>query len=660
MLIVLLVAVPVLLLLAFEGSARLANLGGPTPLWKVVLNRPPAQGDPAGTVEQRIYEVDPGALTPFFQGGLSQPAPQQQGTIRIERVRMPKPKGLRRIALVGESSVEGFPYPRNLTASAFLEAMLQVHYPAQRVEVLNLGVTAAASFPVREVARQTLRTLDPDLLVIYTGHNEFYGAFGVASMRTGGRGLVMQRLIHGVRQTASYQGLMRLLAPAATQSTTPPGEREQLIETMAADDFVEPGGALHRQATANFSANLRAMVRNAQAAGVPVVLATLASNERDMAPVRAWAAMPEQADAVTSAAMRLLRDPGMNGESAAAPLAELRAQAPKHALVQWVEGRLLDRSGRTTEALACYRAARDLDAMPWRAPSAINEAIRALARAENLPLADAEAAFAAKAGGAVGWNLMIDHLHPNLDGQYVLAHALAATIMERELLGKPQATPPPFEAPRLIELLGGNRLERAVVYGIMSKLFERPPLNRNNADVADWMRARMRSELGTLDPIEQQAIEAWNKLQGQGPKAPSISYLAGLTAMQARQYARAASYFAAARGTLVPYGLTRTNAEYLALLCLRQQGPLGPPQRQLVARLLNDLPIIERLVEPRDAAQLQATLAGVNILAGRLDEGRRRLKSSMDAGYQLAPIEMEMLQHVLLEEDRSLGGEAPQ
>ena len=54
--------------------------------------------------------------------------------------------------------------------------MLQHLMPDREVEVINLGLTAVASFPVRKVAEQAMGATEPDLLLVYGGHNEFFGA----------------------------------------------------------------------------------------------------------------------------------------------------------------------------------------------------------------------------------------------------------------------------------------------------------------------------------------------------------------------------------------------------------------------------------------------------------------------------------------------------
>ena len=89
----------------------------------------------------------------------------------------PAPENLYRVVFVGASTVQGFPHPRRLAAASFLESMLQDAMPDRTVEVFNLGITSIASFAVAQVVKDAL-ALEPDLVVVYTGHNEFYGIYG--------------------------------------------------------------------------------------------------------------------------------------------------------------------------------------------------------------------------------------------------------------------------------------------------------------------------------------------------------------------------------------------------------------------------------------------------------------------------------------------------
>lgn len=630
------VAFAAALVLLAEGACRLAGLGGHPPMWRVAL-----QNESDGA---RLYETNAEALQPFFPKKISSGV-HAQGSFRYERVLMPKPPGLIRVAVVGESSVEGFPFPRNLTAVSFLEAYLQALHPGKPIEVLNLGVTAVASYPVRVVAEQSLETLDLDLLVIYTGHNEFYGASGVAStqssmLRFGGRDGS-----YVLRGTGIYQAVERAIGGAAEKSFKRPDNlRINLIEEMAAIKRIEPQGALHAKAAKVLEANLRAMIGAARRHSVPVVVCTLASNEKDLRPVQTYG---DNADEVAKEALALL-----DGTDAMAKVDALGEAHPLNAMVPWVRATLLEREGRRDEALAEFRRARDLDAMPWRATTAINETIRNTARSEGALLVDAEEAFRGEAGGAVGWDLMADHLHPSLEGQGLLAETIARAVAQEKLL--PGADPKAAVPPRgeLARVLGANRLEMAEVHGRMAALFDNPPLAINNKDAAEYLRGRMRESTKDADAIESAAIARWNEAQGKGPQTPSVSMLAGFVCMDAGEYGRGAAYFAAAVGSMTPFGASRLRANYLSLLCLRQLGPLDGRRQAVLARCIGESAYVEQLAEPQHMGMVHASMGGLSILAGDHAAGRAWLGKALGAGFELGDAEAAMLQKIIVEQER--------
>ena len=70
--------------------------------------------------------------------------------------------------------------------------------------------------------------------------------------------------------------------------------------------------------------------------------------------------------------------------------------------------------------------------MPWRATSALQKALRQAVRERVAQLCDAEDAFRSKSpGGAVGWELLDDHVHPSLQGQALIARTIVESLTER-------------------------------------------------------------------------------------------------------------------------------------------------------------------------------------------------------------------------------------
>ena len=213
---------PLVLLVAVEGFFRWRGLGGYPPLLREVG---PVEG---GTL---VFADQAGAVSWFFAN------PDRPGFTDQYTFVTPKPTNTFRIFLLGESAMKGYPQPRNLASSAFLQAMLQDAWPDRRLEVINLGTTAVASYPVRGMLMEALR-YEPDLVIIHTGHNEFFGTYGVASIgQAGGRvwQLALTRFVHSLA-TAHGGGLFVAdpdQGPGVIVGISLPGQR-----------IVQPGKAL--------------------------------------------------------------------------------------------------------------------------------------------------------------------------------------------------------------------------------------------------------------------------------------------------------------------------------------------------------------------------------------------------------------------------------
>ena len=85
-----------------------------------------------------------------------------------------------RIFVLGSSTVLGFPYEESLMFSRILQERLQNSYPEKYIEVVNTALTAINSYTLYDFIDEVLKE-EPDAILIYAGHNEFYGAFGLGS-----------------------------------------------------------------------------------------------------------------------------------------------------------------------------------------------------------------------------------------------------------------------------------------------------------------------------------------------------------------------------------------------------------------------------------------------------------------------------------------------
>jgi hypothetical protein len=168
---------PVLLVAVVEIVLRLFGWGGYPPFITEIGEIAPGQ---------KLCSVDADATRPYFFAN-----PDRPGFAEETAFVMPKPADTVRIFLVGESAAKGYPQPRNLAMSAFLEEMLAdlSKESGKKIEVINLGTTAVASYPLVAMTAEAAR-YQPDYRLLCRKQR------------------VLRRLRHGVDQLGRHAAHM--------------------------------------------------------------------------------------------------------------------------------------------------------------------------------------------------------------------------------------------------------------------------------------------------------------------------------------------------------------------------------------------------------------------------------------------------------------------
>ncbi|MEL7363061.1 MAG: SGNH/GDSL hydrolase family protein, partial [Bacteroidota bacterium] len=134
-----------------------------------------------------------------------------------------KPDDVFRVVALGGSSTAGFPYQFYHGFPARLQERLADALPALRPEVVNLGLTAVNSYTLWDLRRPVVAQ-QPDAVVIYAGHNEFYGALGVGStVESFGDRVALKRLALRLKRTAlgaAFDGAPRGAAAPTSDDRT--------------------------------------------------------------------------------------------------------------------------------------------------------------------------------------------------------------------------------------------------------------------------------------------------------------------------------------------------------------------------------------------------------------------------------------------------------
>ena len=418
--------VPIAFFGLLEGGLRLAGYGADYPLFEPVVGYEAYQVQDR-EVARRYFvrqKAVPNSLFDAF------PVQKRPGELRV--------------FVQGGSSAAGFPFYRGGAFSRMLEQRLQQTLPDRPVEVVNTAMAAVNSFTLLDLAGEILDER-PDVVLIYAGHNEYYGALGAASAETAGRARPLVRAYLALVPFRTVQLVRNAFAALRPSPSAPAGAGESggtLMARMVGEQQVPLGGEIYRAGLEQFADNLGRLLAKYEQAGVPVYLGTLVANERDHRPF-----LTVFQDGTDEAAWQAEIDRGLaagKGGDFGASVAAFEAATRRDTLAAdgfFFLGRAYEAAGRQAEARAAYAAASDRDALRFRAPSAFNGVIRALAARHGAHVVEVQEAFHEHAGGeAVGRSLMLEHLHPTLDGYAVMADAFYDALVGGGALG-PDAVP---------------------------------------------------------------------------------------------------------------------------------------------------------------------------------------------------------------------------
>jgi tetratricopeptide (TPR) repeat protein len=359
-----------------------------------------------------------------------------------------KDPGTFRIFCLGASASAGWPHPSQEIYSSYLQEALQRAYPDRKIEVINVSAHAYPTYRIRLILQDVLE-LEPDLVIIYSGDNEFIEPRSYS---------VEAHWYDPLAEFANHWRLYRVLrgTPVARRwfpENTLPSERlaiarGNLLAQIAPKVRSDP--KQFERAKEHYAFSIESMVASAQEMGVPVILVATPVNLLD------W--HPNVSDQeLTGDALVRWQEHYTKGQAALlkgdadAAVSEFKLAAslnPQHAETHFFLGNALDKKGEFAESIKELSLARDLDFYPSRALSKFNDTMRrAAAEHEGAELADAEAAFwAASAPHAPGFEFFLDYVHPNKRGSLIVAKTVFDTIVQHKLIDGAQPAEFTYEA----------------------------------------------------------------------------------------------------------------------------------------------------------------------------------------------------------------------
>ncbi|NLP10475.1 hypothetical protein GX408_08790 [bacterium] len=343
-----------------------------------------------------------------------------------------------RIFVVGESTPAGYPYntfPQFECPTSFpnyLRAVLQYNRSLPEIELLNASCNALNSLNVLDVFSSLIK-YQPDLVIVYSGHNEFFGPneFVIPKEKTAlYQNRTLYALFMGLRRTFLYQGMLkgiRWISPRTTGRTMDDLQWSR-NNTVAFHDH------LNQVVADNYRRNLTDLIRLARKHHIQVMLCTPVSNWTfppfisknqfigDQRAIVNWDSLDTQAKTAFN-----------SGDMAKAleiwqrlyQLDSTNASVSYHAGMAFVRQKDYESAG-----LALLQA-KDYDLLPFRARTFFPVICRDLASRHSVLLADVESYFVQQSQRTYPEpSLFIDHVHPNDLGNYYIALLLAKTLVD--------------------------------------------------------------------------------------------------------------------------------------------------------------------------------------------------------------------------------------
>lgn len=450
---------------------------------------------------------------------------------------LPKPDKVYRIVVLGASTVEGFPYLSEVAFPQLMGTLLQEQLDDRQFEVLNAGIVGINSFAMVDLVKQVC-SVEPDLVILYTGHNEFYGPGGVGSNATFSS--MLYPLMTRLRRFRSAQWLANQLEGGDAD--------KPLIESLARDVAIELDSATFQQAESFYRANLTKIAATCSRAKVPIMMCSVACNlssQSPMAPISSPGLTSDQA-AERDEALRLCRERLRSGQVAEARQAVDAAEAldDRHALVAYRTAQVLEAEGKLDEADQAYRRARDLDGCRFRAPSSFAGIVKEVVAATNwdfcyfLDLEKHLDGLTPRA--APGDEFFMEHVHFGADGQQAVARLLARAVMERHLR-KPWKSDRELDPAQLEQRAGVTPFDHLMATSLMYAIAQNYPL-KDAADSDLQVQAlddQLRIRLEALPPAEQQSFAQVDQTLAQSLLVSAVA----VRLIEFAQYQRALELF---------------------------------------------------------------------------------------------------------------------
>ena len=359
--------------------------------------------------------------------------------------RFPKEKerGSFRIFTLGGSTTYGRPYDDTASFGGWLRELLPAADPSRVWEVINAGGISYASYRSAIVMEELVR-YQPDLFIVYSGHNEFleertYRSIMETPKVVTAAGAVMSR----TRIYAAVKTVIEAAWPPPTDRKEGPAilqsEVDTILERSMGPSAYTRNDTLREQKIAHYRFNLDRMVDIARSVGADLVFVTPAANLKDCSPFKS-----EHLSGLNREDLQSFDDLLKRAENARAAdvldealdvLEQAAAIDDRFAELHYLRGQVLYDMKRYHEAKSALQRAVDEDICPLRAPASIQQIVAEIGERRDVPVVDFARIIEGRSEhGIPGSDHFLDHVHLPVEGYRLLALELLETLHDEDIV----------------------------------------------------------------------------------------------------------------------------------------------------------------------------------------------------------------------------------
>ena len=349
-----------------------------------------------------------------------------------------------RIFCLGGSTVQGRPFAVETSFTSWLKLQLEVADPNRKWEIVNCGGVSYASYRLLPILTEIMN-YEPDLVVIYTGHNEFLEDRTYAHLRDpSGWQSISQHAVRNIRTIHLVRETWHKITgdEVSTQQVSLATEVETILDQQSGLKSYQRDRTWQANVIEHFKFNIHKMIEICDSNRVPLYLCNPACNIRDCTPFKS--APTSGLDPATIQSIKQTKA-NISKQLKSRSVQPIRESAhrltqldPHNAATLFQAGLLLMDNGAGVAARDVLLRAKDEDICPLRILTVMNDFLTSVPSGPALQVIDVQEHFAEQSPVQIpGDNLFLDHVHPTIRGHQLIAGYLFERMVAQAIIQLP-------------------------------------------------------------------------------------------------------------------------------------------------------------------------------------------------------------------------------